>query len=316
MEFVAHMQTLRSESLRQPAIGRVKRMESTSATPQDNSSSNAKLESQARQVLLGNPIPGGNPVPGGKTPVPGGSHAHPQAPTPSREHYSEYPALKIIPEFNPENPNPGAVEENSSARQNTRGQESASTKQMEQGTPGDSNGLTPEEQQQVEQLKRRDAEVRRHEQAHASAGGAHAGTPQYDLKRGPDGRMYAVGGHVSVDTSPVSGDPDATIAKMRQVRAAAVAPAQPSAQDRRVAAKAQAAIVDAQMAKSEQLREARKSEEENGPGSPNAMDSVGQRRRAATVSYDTLSKMESSANSVENELNFVSCAKCGSAHAP
>ncbi len=36
----------------------------------------------------------------------------------------------------------------------------------------------------------------------------------------------------------MAGDPQATIAKMQQVRRAALAPAEPSAQDRRVAARA------------------------------------------------------------------------------
>ena len=35
-----------------------------------------------------------------------------------------------------------------------------------------------------------------------------------DMKAGPDGKMYAVGGHVDIDTSPVKGNPAATIAKM------------------------------------------------------------------------------------------------------
>jgi hypothetical protein len=56
--------------------------------------------------------------------------------------------------------------------------------------------------------------------------------------RGPDGKRYAVGGEVSIDTSPVRGDPEATIQKAQQIRAAANAPANPSSQDRAVAAQA------------------------------------------------------------------------------
>lgn len=108
-----------------------------------------------------------------------------------------------------------------------------------------SDGLTPEEEQTVDDLQQRDAEVRRHEQAHAAAGGQYAGAPTYEYERGPDGQFYAVGGEVSIDTSAIPGDPEATIAKMQQVRRAALAPAQPSPQDRRVATEAQQAIVEA-----------------------------------------------------------------------
>ncbi|MGB0680425.1 MAG: putative metalloprotease CJM1_0395 family protein [Polyangiales bacterium] len=102
------------------------------------------------------------------------------------------------------------------------------------------------EKREVRRLRARDAEVRRHEQAHAGAGGQYAGAPRYEFERGPDGRMYAVGGSVSIDVSPEP-DPEATIRKMQQVRRAALAPAEPSAQDRRVAARANQEIVKARV---------------------------------------------------------------------
>lgn len=110
-------------------------------------------------------------------------------------------------------------------------------------TPGSGSGapgeLTSEEEEEVERLKQRDAEVRAHENAHKAAAGQHArGGPTYEFERGPDGRRYAVGGEVQIDTSAVPNDPDATILKMRQVRRAALAPAEPSPQDRRVASEA------------------------------------------------------------------------------
>jgi hypothetical protein len=49
-----------------------------------------------------------------------------------------------------------------------------------------------------------------------------------------------VGGKVGTDTSPVSGDPAATIAKAQVIEAAANAPVDPSAQDKSVAAAAAA----------------------------------------------------------------------------
>ncbi len=88
-------------------------------------------------------------------------------------------------------------------------------------------------------LKARDREVRAHESAHAAAAGSVAtGGPQFTYQRGSDGRLYAVGGEVNIDTSSVSGDPQATIQKAQMIRAAALAPANPSAQDRAVATQA------------------------------------------------------------------------------
>lgn len=99
--------------------------------------------------------------------------------------------------------------------------------------------LSPEAQQQVAKLQQRDREVRAHEQAHISAGGSHVtGGASYTYTRGPDGKQYATGGSVSIDTSPVPGDPDATLEKARTVRGAAMAPGSPSAQDQSVASAA------------------------------------------------------------------------------
>lgn len=101
------------------------------------------------------------------------------------------------------------------------------------------------EKQQVEQdrlmiqeLAARDREVRTHERAHAAVGGQYAGAPTYTYQRGPDGVNYAIGGEVKISTSKIPGDPQATIDKAQQVRRAALAPAEPSPQDRRVAASA------------------------------------------------------------------------------
>ncbi|MNZ75560.1 SprA-related family protein [compost metagenome] len=81
----------------------------------------------------------------------------------------------------------------------------------------------------------RDLEVRKHEQAHQMAGGEHAGSPSYQFSQGPDGKRYATGGEVAIDIGAIPGDPAATLAKMQQVRAAALAPAEPSSQDLSVA---------------------------------------------------------------------------------
>ncbi|QLG89799.1 hypothetical protein HQ393_02710 [Chitinibacter bivalviorum] len=99
--------------------------------------------------------------------------------------------------------------------------------------------LTSEQVAQLSELKKTDAEVRRHEQAHlAASGGLAKGGPSYSLKTGPDGQQYAVGGEVQIDTSPGK-TPEETLRKARIIRAAALAPAEPSGPDQAVAAKAQ-----------------------------------------------------------------------------
>lgn len=100
-------------------------------------------------------------------------------------------------------------------------------------TPAEAD-LTYEQLKQVQQLQTRDREVRAHEAAHAAVGGQYAGSPSYSYQKGPDGRSYAVGGEVSISVS-AEPTPEATIRKMEIVRHAALAPAEPSPQDRQVA---------------------------------------------------------------------------------
>ena len=99
--------------------------------------------------------------------------------------------------------------------------------------------LTNAEKALVTELKQIDMAVRKHEMAHVVAGGRYIlSGANYSYKTGPDGKRYIVGGEVSIDTSEIPGDPQATINKMRQVRRAALAPVDPSPQDRRVASTA------------------------------------------------------------------------------
>jgi hypothetical protein len=123
------------------------------------------------------------------------------------------------------------------------------------------------EQQQIQQLSARDREVRNHERAHAAVGGQYAGAPRYQYERGPDGVNYAVSGEVSISAGPVNGDPQATIDKAQVIRRAALAPAEPSAQDRSVAAQAtqmesEARVELANLEREERLEEARLREEQ------------------------------------------------------
>ncbi len=106
------------------------------------------------------------------------------------------------------------------------------------GSNAGGDDLTDEEKAQVAKLKAIDAKVRAHERAHTAAGGQYAGAPSYSYTRGPDGRMYATAGEVSIDIG-AENDPHATLRKAAQVAAAALAPADPSGADRAVAAAAQ-----------------------------------------------------------------------------
>ncbi len=109
-----------------------------------------------------------------------------------------------------------------------------------------------QEQQEIRQLAARDREVRAHEQAHAAVGGVHAGSPHYQYTNGPNGVRYAVSGHVNIDISEVPNDPAATLQKMQTVARAALAPAEPSAADRAVAAEANQKAAAARAAMAEE----------------------------------------------------------------
>jgi hypothetical protein len=120
---------------------------------------------------------------------------------------------------------------------------------------GRSGELTPEQQRQVEVLKQTDRKVRSHEQAHMAAGAGLVRGSSFSFQAGPDNKRYAVAGEVSIDTSP-GRTPTETIAKVQQIRAAALAPADPSTQDRRVAAAASQMEMEAR----QELAQAREEE--------------------------------------------------------
>ncbi len=142
---------------------------------------------------------------------------------------------------------PAAESASSTGPERTTGLESAGTNASADAR--DATGkraLAPEEEIQVKELKRRDTEVRAHEQAHIAAGGSYVrGGAHFEYEMGPDGKQYATGGEVGIDLTPVSGNPAATIGKMQTVIKAALAPAQPSAQDRGIAAQAAATANEA-----------------------------------------------------------------------
>jgi len=155
--------------------------------------------------------------------------------------------------------------------------------------------LTEEELQVVEELEIRDREVRQHEQAHANVGGQYTGAPELEYTRGPDGRMYATSGEVSVDTSAIPNDPEATIEKMRTVIAAALAPAEPSTADRQVAAKAQALMAEALAELA--IQETGDTDEEGETDGPDAASESGMTPESASAQDGDSESSDNSASS-------------------
>ncbi|MDR2015563.1 MAG: hypothetical protein LBP99_08110 [Azoarcus sp.] len=114
----------------------------------------------------------------------------------------------------------------------------------------------------VEELKSTDRAVRAHEAAHMAAGGSLVTSgASFSYETGPDGQRYAVAGEVGIDTSK-GRTPEETLTRAQQIRAAALAPADPSGQDRAVAAAA------SQMATEARAEIARASMEKNSAGQP------------------------------------------------
>ncbi len=142
---------------------------------------------------------------------------------------------------------------NSEAEKGTAPEPGAKNKEINHNTskspagPRKPNGapLSSAEKLLIDRLQKVDQEVHNHELAHLAAAGGYARSgASYQYQTGPDGRKYAVGGEVQIDTSPGK-TPQDTIAKMETVRRAALAPASPSGQDQLVAAQATVSIARA-----------------------------------------------------------------------
>ena len=100
--------------------------------------------------------------------------------------------------------------------------------------------------------------------AHVAAGGRYVTKPaSYTYQTGPDGRRYAVGGEVTIDTS-VPSDPQEALTKAQIIERAALAPVEPSQQDYGVAAKARQMAADARSEIAAERRENSGNESEGG----------------------------------------------------
>lgn len=107
----------------------------------------------------------------------------------------------------------------------------------------------------ISKLASSDTKVRAHEAAHiAAGGGVVTGGANFSYTKGPDGKMYATAGEVPIDTSEGK-TPEETVQRARQVIAAAMAPADPSPQDYRVAATAAVMEMRGHLEMSKKLQE-------------------------------------------------------------
>jgi hypothetical protein len=118
--------------------------------------------------------------------------------------------------------------------------ETGDTKKSQSDIPSAGGALAkqaPQVQAEIEQLKAIEEKVKAHEAAHKAVGGTMTGPVSYSYTRGPDNRNYITGGEVPISVSPGK-TPQETVSRMQQVIKAALAPADPSPQDRAVAAQA------------------------------------------------------------------------------
>lgn len=211
-----------------------------------SSSSFSAYQQQASSLLASQNAP--------MTPMTATLHSEEEA---STLHLS-MPAVQL--ELSPEAQKMLAEAEGDEQTEEGESTEKSSKTGMQKGING--KELTQEERDVIQKLRSRDAEVRAHENAHISAAGGLASGPSFSYQSGPDGKRYAIGGHVNIDTSPGK-DPQETLMKAERIRSAALSPADPSPQDRAVASQASqmAASARAQIA-AEKTEEAQKAQEE------------------------------------------------------
>lgn len=167
------------------------------------------------------------------------------------------------------------------------------------------NDLSTVELDIIRELRARDQEVRAHEAAHASVGGQYAGAPSYSFETGPNGVRYAVGGEVPISLPSSGGDPQQTIRAAEQVRRAALAPANPSGQDRSIASRATLVASSARVELAEQREGERRlaSAERNEAKTEN--DLKGEQRKSLLESVRSSNFLSSNLSSPENlsEIN-------------
>ncbi len=188
----------------------------------------------------------------------------------------------------------------SSAQKDNALSESSTSADKDENLGENSTELTASERTLVRELQVTDTKVKAHEMAHQAAGGGLAGAASYTYERGPDNKMYAVAGEVPISMQK-GNTPEETIANTRQIQAAAMAPADPSPQDFKVAASAMRMEFEA---RSEQVRiraeESAKRLEENSEENESQNESNAGFEENSGANQNNFAKLQAANNAYAN----------------
>ncbi|MCI7549972.1 MAG: hypothetical protein MSA33_05945 [Campylobacter sp.] len=203
----------------------------------------------------------------------------------------------------PAQPNKGA--ENNTDNSALSGDKTSSTKNNTQNNDknaGQKNigELSREEQRIVAELQAADTNVRAHEAAHMAAGGGLTSPASYTYERGPDNKMYAVAGEVGISTSE-GNTPQESLNKAQTIRRAALAPADPSPQDLKVAAQA----ASMEMSARAEIMQEKMAQNSQNPNNSNEA-SAGNSTANSTVNSTENSNVKSTENSRIPSINHPS----------
>lgn len=146
-------------------------------------------------------------------------------------------------------------EDNSTKKsESSKAQQKLEKEQEKKQVEKSSDKLSPDEERLVRDLAARDVEVKAHEAAHQAAGGGMTGAASYSYQQGPDGKMYAIGGEVSISMK-ASSNPEEALRNARQIVASAMAAGNPSPQDYAVASSAKIIEIKAMQQLAKKLQE-------------------------------------------------------------
>ena len=177
-----------------------------------------------------------------------------------------------------DDPNAKALAESKKTQKEKEQEEKKAQETKEKSSPDD---LSEDEKRLVRDLASRDSEVKAHEAAHQAAGGGMTGAASFTYQQGPDGKMYAIGGEVSISMKGGS-TPQETIANARQIAAAAMAAGNPSPQDFSVASSARVMEMKAQ----QQLNKEKQEEISGKESYKEASTSLNKQDKKETPSLD------------------------------
>ncbi|MCP4269219.1 MAG: hypothetical protein GY777_27230 [Candidatus Brocadiaceae bacterium] len=78
---------------------------------------------------------------------------------------------------------------------------------------------SPEEQKEIEKIRKNSRNVKRRELVYRAVVGNHVrGAASFQYETGPDGMKYAIAGHTAIDTRPIINNPEASIRKAQAIK--------------------------------------------------------------------------------------------------